>query len=950
MNPNESGILKGLSPEEILARKEMEGGIVYDDPFIPSPISSPTPEDLEARQNPLYTPPIFEDPASPIFEEPGVEPIVPPVQQSPDLGRVEPKRIPQPEFSPGLDFGWKNLPLAVLPSRGFFYPEGTKIAIRSAEVKEIRHFSTIDEDDLIDLDEKLNFILSKCSTMHFPSEGVVSYKDLKHEDRFFLIMAIRDLTFIQGENRIIITSNKHEEYENFDWEAYIRNYEDLSNITSKEEAWKHWITHGKPENRICEDLVLLNDYKSFQWKIYVNKYDDLCYIKSKEEAWKHFILYGFNEGRKLTDLKKIEEDKYKKIIELEEDISKNCDFSENKLYFKKQYTNCGKHFFGWKAVINHLTEHICIKDKLLNNKYYIDEWIEKLLVWGNKIQSKNCLTMIQDNQLQMISFLHGPPFENFLQKSNKDFILNDKTLLNKNIIELIHNKNLFNSISFLYVLSLHHKNYIASFYPEFKNKIVSLYHPINVYNYQKNELFDFNKFIKNRTIYHIGWWLRNFTTFLNFSIPDHFTKKILVKEEFKEQFEKQIININDKKIKIVNELNDDEYKKIFTNSCIFCDLADAVANNVVLECIKYNTPIIINRNPSVEEYLGANYPLFFENVDELIHFSDENYLCKKIIEAHKYLKSMDKTYLSLDTFVNKINYDLSKIKINEEKYKLTWLYYLNNEEDDIEQYISIFNLQNVNKNSKLIIINSLVSKVELLKNHNHDDIKILQVDENVDTKYVYDLFLKNSTTEYLTFIKIDDFIEENICELYINYFDNNRTYDIIIFKNNVNNSEFIDTNHIIDETNDEFELHNVYEISSESSESSENLSDCSINKSDFEKDNNSLEFNNNDDDDNENDDNDDENSIRKNDDEFEENDDDDDDNSSITESVSNKESKLYHYSEELLTYLQIKNYDFTNKNILWRKSIHSIVQPFNEHFWLQCYKNHFNIVEINKNF
>jgi hypothetical protein len=41
--------------------------------------------------------------------------------------------------------------------------------------------------------------------MHFPNEGVVSYKDLKHEDRFFLIMAIRDLTFVQGENRIIIT-------------------------------------------------------------------------------------------------------------------------------------------------------------------------------------------------------------------------------------------------------------------------------------------------------------------------------------------------------------------------------------------------------------------------------------------------------------------------------------------------------------------------------------------------------------------------------------------------------------------------------------------------------------------------------------------------------------------------------------------------------------------------
>ena len=205
MHPDEIGILQGLSPEDILARKEMEGGIVYDDPFIPeSPVSqTPTREDLEARQTPLYTPPHVLDPV--LAEEIRSRSSAPLDSRPPDLGRVEPQRVPQPEFSPGLEFGWKNLPLSVLPSEGLFYPEGTKIAIRAAEVKEIRHFSSIDEEDLIDLNERLNFILSKCSTMHFPSEGVVSYKDLKQEDRFFLVMAIRDLTFIQGENRIIIT-------------------------------------------------------------------------------------------------------------------------------------------------------------------------------------------------------------------------------------------------------------------------------------------------------------------------------------------------------------------------------------------------------------------------------------------------------------------------------------------------------------------------------------------------------------------------------------------------------------------------------------------------------------------------------------------------------------------------------------------------------------------------
>lgn len=185
MGLEDQGILGGLSPEEILSMKEREGGIVYDDPVDNQP----------NLQETLETPGLMDQTIS--YQE---EPI--------SLGRVEPKirrPDPEPQFSPGLDFGWKNLPLHILPSKGWFYPDGTKIAIRAADVKEIRHYSTIDEEDLIDLNEKLNFILSKCCTIHYPGEGVVSFKDLKQEDRFFLIMAIRDLTFVQGENRIIIT-------------------------------------------------------------------------------------------------------------------------------------------------------------------------------------------------------------------------------------------------------------------------------------------------------------------------------------------------------------------------------------------------------------------------------------------------------------------------------------------------------------------------------------------------------------------------------------------------------------------------------------------------------------------------------------------------------------------------------------------------------------------------
>ena len=112
--------------------------------------------------------------------------------------------VPDGQNNPALDNGWKNLPLNLLPTEGRYYPSGTTIAIRSAEVREIRHYSTIDEADMIDIEEKLNYILDKCTRSYFGDLGLGSYRDIKYEDRFYIIMAIRDLTFLRGENRIIL--------------------------------------------------------------------------------------------------------------------------------------------------------------------------------------------------------------------------------------------------------------------------------------------------------------------------------------------------------------------------------------------------------------------------------------------------------------------------------------------------------------------------------------------------------------------------------------------------------------------------------------------------------------------------------------------------------------------------------------------------------------------------
>lgn len=196
----------GLNPEELikedlddaLARKILEereksSNINYDtlpqekypqDQLQSTPVQGETPAE---SNNEVSFPEMSDQPTSP---------------KKPTLGKAV--SVPEPVANPAMDNGWKNLPLNLLPTEGRYYPPGTSIAIRSADVREIRHYSTIDEADKLDIDEKLNYILDKCSRAYFGESGLGSFRDIKYEDRFYIIMAIRDLTFLRGENRIIL--------------------------------------------------------------------------------------------------------------------------------------------------------------------------------------------------------------------------------------------------------------------------------------------------------------------------------------------------------------------------------------------------------------------------------------------------------------------------------------------------------------------------------------------------------------------------------------------------------------------------------------------------------------------------------------------------------------------------------------------------------------------------
>jgi len=197
-----------ISPEEILRQKEIIGGVQYDDPTTikesgvvnqTQEIDPPAP--IQTANKNIEQTSQVNQPVEPIKPRPQVQGATPTASKASSLGKAQ----NQPNVA---DTGWKNLPVSILPTEGIYYPDGTRIAIRAAEVREIRYFSTIDDDDRLDIEEKLSYVLERCSRMEFPNEGVMSYKDLKQEDRFFIIMAIRDLTFVKGENSIILKPQK----------------------------------------------------------------------------------------------------------------------------------------------------------------------------------------------------------------------------------------------------------------------------------------------------------------------------------------------------------------------------------------------------------------------------------------------------------------------------------------------------------------------------------------------------------------------------------------------------------------------------------------------------------------------------------------------------------------------------------------------------------------------
>ena len=183
-----------------------------------------------------------------------------------------------------------------------------------------------------------------------------------------------------------------------------------------------------------------------------------------------------------------------------------------------------------------------------------------------------------------------------------------------------------------------------------------VYHPI-VKCTQSTE-FDFFKYLKNKnkTLINFGWYNRNFSFFEKIK-ANGFNKVFVFGGEntFKHRVfmdDLRCNNISEPKTKVEKaKLHYSHLNRVLSENILFVNLYDASANNAILDAIERNTPILVNRIPACEEYLGTDYPLFYNNEAEI-----EGLLTnEKIFKAYEYLSCMDKTKFTIDYFINQIN-------------------------------------------------------------------------------------------------------------------------------------------------------------------------------------------------------------------------------------------------------------------------------------------------------
>lgn len=200
----------------------------------------------------------------------------------------------------------------------------------------------------------------------------------------------------------------------------------------------------------------------------------------------------------------------------------------------------------------------------------------------------------------------------------------------------------------LFCLSEYHRAHLEKLLPV---RVEALVHPTA----PAQRRFDFDAFVANPEpkIVQVGVWLRNPRALerlqttrlkkvrLHSGMPGHQQVLRSLGEEASSPSVVDVLPYQD----------DEAYDELLSRNLGFLNLFDASANNTVVECIVRETPLLVNRLPALEEYLGRDYPFFYEDLEEAGRKCDD---LAVIRAAHEYLRALPKERFSGEFFLRSL--------------------------------------------------------------------------------------------------------------------------------------------------------------------------------------------------------------------------------------------------------------------------------------------------------
>ena len=293
------------------------------------------------------------------------------------------------------------------------------------------------------------------------------------------------------------------------------------------------------------------------------------------------------------------------------------------------------HRSGWAHAVN------ALEPLHSDSGIYFDGFLEKNFAWERDSAIK---TEKVPYRQPWVGFFHNPmgiPEWFFSQYSLEKIIQQDE--FQESLAECLG----------IYTLS---KSLAQDLSKYLKIPIDNLIHPTEIPEVR----FDFDKFIDNteKNIVTVGWWLRKLNSIYALPLeeksgyrkirlltytgkhPQKVIDELVVKERYEENLfmDGSIALEYQSNTSDMARLSDDEYDNLLSENIVFLDLYNSSANNAVIECIARATPVLINKLPSTLEYLGEDYPFFFDSLDEAAAKAKDFDLVKA---THEYLLSWE---------------------------------------------------------------------------------------------------------------------------------------------------------------------------------------------------------------------------------------------------------------------------------------------------------------------